>query len=92
MHTNRKTATYQIKGDGMCTPAALDQYKSIIKKYPFWPFSHFVLAICLKRQGDKSWEKHAMRALEIFKKTTAVPNHHPDHSIALKEVKEMLQK
>jgi len=91
IHKNRKAGTYQIKGDGMCTPAALDQYKSIIKKYPFWPFSHYVLAICLKQKGDKSWEEHAMRALEVLEKTTAVPNHHPDHSIVKKKVKEILQ-
>ena len=92
MYIDRKTATFDIEDNGMCTPPALDQYKAIIKKYPFWPFSHFVLAICLKQQGDKAWEEHAMRALEIFEKTTTVPNHHPDHSIALKGVKEMLQK
>lgn len=75
----------------MCTPAALDQYKSIIKQYPFWPFSHYVLALCLKQQGDKSWEEHAVIALKIFEKTTAVPNHNPDHSTAMKGVKKMLQ-
>jgi hypothetical protein len=92
MYINRKTATFDIEDNVMCTASALDQYRSIIKKYPFWPFAHFVLAICLKQQSDKSWEEHAMTALEILEKTTAVPNHHPDHSIALKRVKKMLQK
>jgi hypothetical protein len=91
MYTNRKTATFRIQDHGMCTPAALDQYKSIIKQYPFWPFSHYVLALCLKQQGDKSWEEHAVIALKIFEKTTAVPNHNPDHSTAMKGVKKMLQ-
>jgi hypothetical protein len=50
-----------------------------------------VLALCLKQQGDKSWEEHAVIALKIFEKTTAVPNHNPDHSTAMKGVKKMLQ-
>ena len=92
MHSDWKKATWQIKDDGMCSPAALDQYKAIVKKYPFWPFSHYVLAICLKNKGDNSWEEHAMKALEILEKTTAVPNHHSDHSSIIKAVKKMLQK
>lgn len=92
LHKNRKAGTLQIKGAEMCTAAALDQYRSIVKKYPFWPFSHYILAICLKDQNDKSWENHASKAFEILEKTTAVPNHNSDHSLIMQEVKKLLQK
>ena len=77
---------------GNCSCIALTTcIHALVRKNPFWPFSHYVLALCLKKQGDKFWEEHANKALKIFKKTTAVPNHIPDHSIAMKGVKEMLK-
>ena len=79
----RKDGNFEfwLEGDKMCTSAALDQYRSIIKKVPRWPFSHAVLAICLERQGNKSWEEHGRRAIGILEKTVKVPNHDNDHDL-----------
>jgi hypothetical protein len=91
MTIDHEKGTYKINFNNSCTPMALDQYKLIIKKYPFWPFSHFVLAYCLKSKGDRSWKEQANIALKILQKTTAIPNHNPAHSAVLKEVEKLLQ-
>jgi hypothetical protein len=90
-HMGGSTYNYRIEGEKRCTSAALDQYRSIIKKHPLWPFPYSILAICLKGQDDKSWEDHARRALEILEKTSAVPNHDHDHAAMMHVMKQLLQ-
>ena len=80
------TGEINYRIDAECSPDALNQYRSIIEKYPFWPFVHAVMAKCLKAQGDKAWMVHARVAFYILKKTSEVPNHDKDHSIVKKIV------
>jgi hypothetical protein len=75
-----------------CNQIALDNYKKIIEKYPKYPFPYLYIALCLKKAQDPSWKDYATKGLEIFKKTTMVPQHTPSHESGLKMIKEALEK
>jgi hypothetical protein len=70
-----------------CDSSAIVHYKRIIEKQPLYPFTYYVLAICLKRLGDDSWKKYAKDGIQILEKTTTIPGHDPGHDAALKSMK-----
>jgi hypothetical protein len=83
-----------IQGDKIickCSPEAMDKAREIIEKMPLYPFSYFLLAICLKEKGDPSWKNIAEKAKSILEKTTMFPKHCSDHDLALQEINKLLE-
>jgi hypothetical protein len=74
-----------------CDPEALEVYKRIIKQYPKYPFSYLYIGMCLKEAQDPSWRGYATKGLELFMKTTTIPQHSLGHDSGLKILKEALQ-
>lgn len=70
---------YRIEGENMCSTEAVNHYKSYVEKYPYWPFAQFMIAFCLRKQGDNEWKEHAGIANQIFLGTTNTPGKHQDH-------------
>ncbi len=62
------------------------KYKEIIAKYPKFPFSYYSLALCLRAREDKTWKDYALKAIEIFKKTTQIEGHNENHDQAMKNL------
>jgi hypothetical protein len=73
-----------------CEPAAIAASRAVIEKLPSYPFSYYLLAQCLRENGDPAWKGIAKTARSIFRKTTRLPDHHPDHDLALRAVEMML--
>jgi len=73
-----------------CSPESIPICKSLIKKFPQYPFSYYFLSLCLKDKGDQSWKGYAKKAESIFIKTTTMQNHHNDHDLILIEIKKLL--
>jgi hypothetical protein len=90
MTTDHQNKTWRIVGPEKCSGPALDQYKSVIKEHPYWPFPYFLLALCLKPQNDPSWESYAEKARGILDHTAAIPGCSPDHIEILAAVKKTL--
>lgn len=65
-------------------------YRSVIERFPRFPFAYWVLADLLKRRGDPSWTSYAYLAEHVLKKTTEVPGHDPGHDDALQAIEQML--
>lgn len=55
-----------------------------------FPFSYVGLGTILRNRNDNSWRELLVKAEEIFKKTTIIPGHHPNHDLFLKKVRERL--
>jgi hypothetical protein len=70
-----------------CIPTAIQKCKSVIDKFPQYPFSYYFIACCLKEKGNQSWVWYANKAKDIFEKTTKLPNHHSDHDLIFAELK-----
>lgn len=75
-----------------CDPDAYKLYNQIIDKYPTFPFTYYFLACCLYQNGDLRWKGYALKAIEIFEKTTKLNDHNLHHDFYLKELKEMIKK
>jgi hypothetical protein len=73
-----------------CSPESIPICRSVIKKFPQYPFSYYFLSLCLKDKGDSSWRGYAKKAETIFIKTTKMQNHHNDHDLILIEIKKLL--
>ena len=73
-----------------CDSGALNDYKSIIKQYPQYPFPYYYVAMCLKKQKDPSWKSYALKGIELFTKTTSIPKHSVTHDDGLKLLKEVI--
>jgi len=86
------TATRNVDGTWakVCSAAALDKYRQAIAYNPKFPFSYYWLALCLKESGDSNWTGAARKAREIFKLTTQISGHHPEHDQALRHLNELL--
>jgi len=85
--TKNIDGTYDIK----CEPEALNHYRQMIIKYPYYPFPLYPLAICLKLQGDDAWRDYAKEAVRILEKTTLVPSRNASHDDILKQIKQLLE-
>lgn len=66
-----------------CDNEARDHYLNQIDLYPLFPFPYYVLSTCLKNVNDDGWLTYTEKAIQILRKTTQMPNHHPDHDAIL---------
>ncbi len=69
-----------------CNEKAIEYYLGVLKKYSLYPFPYFIISECQKKKNNPDWETYRERALELVKKTTTIPNHHPDHDWLLAEL------
>jgi hypothetical protein len=69
-----------------CDDASLAKFRRVTKIAPRFPFSHYALAVCLRGQGDPTWQNHAQIALNLFEKTTILVSHHASHDQARDEL------
>lgn len=69
-----------------------ERFRSVIEKYPRFPFAYYGLAFCLSRRGDPSWRDYANQAASILEKTTIISGHKSNHDEILKELREILKK
>lgn len=60
-------------------PEAEQRYRTVIERFPKFPFGYYFLAICLRERGDKKWRMHAEHAVEILHKTTQIDGHNSNH-------------
>ena len=91
-----KYVHYEDDGSGgrvvfKCIQGAKDACLEVINKMPFYPFSYYFLAQCLKEEGDQLWVEMARKAKSILEKTTRIPGHNSKHDKVLKRVNIMLE-
>lgn len=77
-----KDSMYQFE----CNVNGQNILKQIIKDNPIFPFSYYILAVCLRRNNNKEWLTYADKALEILKRTTSISGHHEHHDMAMKVI------
>jgi len=75
----------------LCDPDSKAKFKEVIQKSPLFPFAYFAMAICLRSEKDENWKTYAQKAIEIFKKTTAINPHDPSHDTALQKLLQLLE-
>ena len=81
--------TYQVKGDQIFMNRDSDaeqRYRTVIQKFPKFPFGHYYLTLCLRDRNDESWRQHAERTVEIFSLTTQIDGHNTNHDEVMKKV------
>jgi hypothetical protein len=77
------------KADPKCDSESLNKFRTVVERFPTFPFSYYSLAVCLRKYGnDDSWRYYAHRAIEILKKTTMLAGHDRGHDEALKELQD----
>ncbi len=74
-----------------CSPSFVSACESVIEKMPLYPFAHYFLALCLKKNGNQSWKRPGQEAKSILQTTTRIPGHHSHHDLFLDEVDRLLQ-
>ena len=67
-----------------CDEQSLKKYRATVDEHPRFPFSHWSLSVCLRIRRDPAWKHHAHEAVNIFRKTTRLADHHPSHDEALR--------
>jgi len=66
---------------------AISHFESVLKKYPRYPFSYYFLAEAFRLKGNRELAgRYATQAMNIFRITTDIPLHSPDHDDALKNL------
>ena len=73
-----------------CDETGIAAYRKAAEINPDFPFSHWALARCAAKTGDKEWRAHAERAVTILDHTTQIAGHHAHHDEALKDLRELL--
>ncbi len=73
-----------------CNQDSINYYKSLIKKYPKFPFPYIALSRCLLGEKDSSWRQCVIKAQSILRKTTKIPLHSKEHDLWLEQVNKML--
>ena len=73
-----------------CDDGGLAAFQKAMEINPDFPFSHWALAICAAKAGDRGWRAHAERAVTIFEHTTQIAGHHKAHDEALKGLRQLL--
>jgi hypothetical protein len=53
-----------------CNDSSIEKSRAATTSYPQFPWSHFLLADCLRKRGDQAWRGHAEKAIQIFEHTT----------------------
>lgn len=70
--------------------SAIVHYQQILKDHPRYPFSYYLMAEAYRLRNDPKWKEYAREAIKIFKITTSLPLHAPNHDEALKTLKELI--
>ena len=73
-----------------CNDLSIEKARAVIISYPQFPWSHFLLADCLRKRGDQAWRSHAEKAIQIFEYTTLLADHHKTHDVGLKMLRESI--
>lgn len=84
--TRNKDGNYDIR----CDSEALNHYRQMHIKNPYYPFPLHPLVLCLKRKGDDAWRDYAKKAISILEKTTLVAGHNQGHELTLLQFKKLL--
>lgn len=73
-----------------CSSKAINHYKSVIEKYPNFPFPYIVIGRCYKLNKNIEWSEYIKIAQKIFRVTTKIPFHAISHDQALQEANSLL--
>lgn len=87
--------TYSVKGTQIFMKRdalSEERYRTVVEKYPKFPFGHYYLALCLRDRHDEGWRLHARRAVEILQITTQINGHNENHDEVLKKLSSWLEK
>lgn len=93
--TDLLTNTYTVKNNQYYmerTSEAELIYRSVIEKYPKFPFAYYFLVLCLREKKDESWKIYTKKAIEIFEITTSIVGHNSNHDEILKKLRKYLNK
>ena len=74
----------------VCNENGIKKFSTVAANWPDAPWGHWGLALCSFCVGDPTWRDHAERVREIFRATTQIAGHHPDHDTALATVEKFL--
>ena len=69
---------------------AIAHYLTIMKLYPDYPFSYYLLAEAYRLRGDVIWESYAEKGIRILEITTSILGHAPNHDEVLNNLRKML--
>jgi hypothetical protein len=69
-----------------CTPASIDAYTHAIKFDNKFPFPYFYRGTCGKANNADDWHGDITTAQTLFRATTQIPGHNPDHDATLKMI------
>ena len=73
-----------------CDDPSIEKSREVVTSLPQFPWTHFLLAVCLREKGDQAWRGYTERAVQIFEHTTSLADHHSVHDKALKKLRELL--
>ena len=73
-----------------CDTSAIDKLLAVTIEHPEFPFAHYALSVCAFHVGDDSWRRHAEDAVEIFRHTTQIERHKPQHDQAFQVLQDRL--
>ncbi len=86
----RKEVGGQVKHFPRCDEKGIGAFRNAAEIDPDFPFSHWALALCAEKAGDKGWRTHAARAVTILEHTTQLSGHNEHHDQALEELRKLL--
>ena len=62
-----------------CDKESVSRFVDAATKFPYFPFAHWAIAVCLRKAGNSLWQVHADRAMEILDHTTQIAERHSNH-------------
>ncbi len=65
---------------------AMSILKTVIDKYPNFPFGYYGMCVNLIRKGDSDWKMQAIKAIKILEVTTTIEGHKPVHDEVLAQL------
>ena len=86
----RKEVGGQIRYLPDCNDMGIAAFRKAAEIDPDFPFSHWALAMCAAKVGDKEWRTYAERAVTILEHTTRIAGHHPHHDKVLEQSRKLL--
>ena len=86
----RKEDGRQVRYLPDCNDAGIAAFRKTAEINPDFPFSHWALALCAAKAGDKEWRKYAERAVTILEHTTQIAGHHGHHDNVLEQLRKLL--
>lgn len=78
--------TYRRNGDKYVIRHDQDAelvFRSVIARFPRFPFAYYFLALCLKDKDEPNWKLPAQQAVELLQKTTQIAGHDAAHDEVL---------